>query len=99
MINEVTNQLEYVRLLVAHALGHAHDVLHLGKRRLLEVGGVGHGNVHAGDALHGGVEVVEGVLHDHGGNLRADASLGPTFFHDDDAVGLADARGDAGSAG
>mmetsp|Transcript_7939 Transcript_7939/g.32156 ORF Transcript_7939/g.32156 Transcript_7939/m.32156 type:complete len:421 (+) Transcript_7939:335-1597(+) len=98
MNGELQNQLDRGArpslLLVAHALGHAHDVLDLGQRRLLEVRGVGHGHVDAGDALDGRVEVVEGVLHDHGGNLRADASLGPALLDDDDAVGLADARGD-----
>eukprot|EP00959_Pyramimonas_sp_CCMP1952_P006265 131211-Pyramimonas_sp.AAC.1 len=38
------------------ALGDAHDVLDGGQRLALEVDGIGHGDVRARDALHGGVQ-------------------------------------------
>mmetsp|Transcript_1363 Transcript_1363/g.3497 ORF Transcript_1363/g.3497 Transcript_1363/m.3497 type:complete len:405 (-) Transcript_1363:77-1291(-) len=63
------------------------DVLDLREGGLLERGGVGHGDVGAGDAFDGRVEVIEGVgLHDNGADLRPDAALRPAFFDGDDAV-------------
>ena len=52
------------------------------------------GGVEGADALHGGVEVVEGFLLDHGGDLRGDAAEGFVFVDEDGAVGFADALED-----
>src|SRR5437899_10329563 len=75
-------------------IGHAADGLDdavLGRRlELLEVARVGHRRRHAGDALNGRVEVVEGLLGDDGRELGAHAGEAGARLHHHRAVGLAD---------
>src|SRR5690606_20374023 len=58
------------------------------QRQFLEVSGVGHGHVLAGDAGDRGIEIVEGLLHDAGGEFGADGALRPAFFDSDQPAGL-----------
>src|SRR5687768_11845668 len=60
---------------VANGLRRLHHFGDVRKRQLLEVGRIRHRHVLAGDADHGSIEVVEGVLHDAGHDLRADTRL------------------------
>lgn len=78
------------------ALGSVVDVLSLGEGQLLEVGGVGHGDISASDTDSGGVEVVEGSrLVDGGKDLSADAVLGPALLNGHEEVGLDDGLDDS----
>src|ERR1043166_4403515 len=70
---------------VAHGLD---DALNVGEREPFEVLGVGHRRVRAGDAADGGVQIVEGALHDLRADLGGDAAEGVRLFGDDDAVRL-----------
>src|SRR5215207_3250742 len=56
---------------------------------LLERLGVRHRQVGAGDAADRGVEMVEGLLLDQRGEVRADAAVRPALLDDHAAVGLA----------
>ena len=65
---------------------------HLGRRRmrqLLQVGGIRHRHVGAGDLDGRRVEVVEGLDRGLRADLRADRAHGPRLLHGDEAVGLA----------
>ena len=68
------------------------DVVDLRDGRLLQIERVWHGNVRSAYPLDWGVEGVEDdvVLHAHGGDLGADAALGPTVLDRHDAAGLLD---------
>mmetsp|Transcript_14404 Transcript_14404/g.51208 ORF Transcript_14404/g.51208 Transcript_14404/m.51208 type:complete len:421 (+) Transcript_14404:49-1311(+) len=80
------------------AEGGVHNVVDRRQARRLEGHGVGHGDVRAGDALDGCVEVVKGLrLHDDGAELRGDAALRPALLDGDEAVRLLD-RADDGVA-
>mmetsp|Transcript_4216 Transcript_4216/g.5242 ORF Transcript_4216/g.5242 Transcript_4216/m.5242 type:complete len:267 (+) Transcript_4216:45-845(+) len=71
------------------------DVLDLRDSLALDGPGVGHGDLGAGDSLHGRVQVVEGLgLHQNAGDLRANAALRPAFFHVHDSVRLLDGLDD-----
>src|ERR1700722_13812498 len=50
-----------------------------GQREFFQVGGVRHRHVLAGDARYRGVEIIECLLHDAGGDLGAYAGLLPAF--------------------
>src|SRR5947209_12944816 len=64
------------------------DALHVWEREPLKVLGVGHGRVRAGDTTDGGVQVVEGALHDLRADLGGHAAEGVRLLRDDDAVRL-----------
>src|ERR671915_403997 len=67
-----------------------HHVLLVRECGLLERLGIGHGNVGACHALHGGVEPVERLLLDQRGEVGAHAAVRPTLLDDHGAVGLLD---------
>src|SRR5579872_2512192 len=60
----------------------------------LQVLGVGHRHVGAGDALDGRVQLIECLLIDTGGQFRAYADISPLFLCDHRVVRLADTRHD-----
>src|SRR5579863_862502 len=61
---------------------------------VLQLGLVGAKCVHGGDALYRSVEVVEKLFADAGGDFGAVAEAAHVFVSNDDAVILADGRGD-----
>src|SRR5262245_30221843 len=58
------------------------------QRELFKIGGVWHRHVLAGDAGHGGIEPIEGVLGEKRGDLGADARLAPALLDGHHAAGL-----------
>src|SRR5712675_818816 len=79
---------EPMRSPVANGLGGLDHFSDRGQRELLEIGGVGHRHVLAGDAQHRRIEPIEGELRHAGGDLGADARLSPALLDGDDAAGL-----------
>jgi hypothetical protein len=63
-------------------------VLGVGDRCLLEALRVGHVHVRPGHPLHGGVEVVEGLLGDQSRQIRSDTSMRPALLDHHHPVGL-----------
>ena len=81
--------------LITNGFGGFDHLGHRGQCELFEVGRIGHRHVLARHPHHRRIEIVEGVLHDAGGDLGADAVLLPAFLHRDGAAGLLH-RGDDG---
>src|SRR5262245_59215591 len=76
---------------------HRFDDPFLGRRLgALEIARVGHRRGHAGHALDGGVEIVEGLLGDDGGELRAHAREAGACLHHHRSVRLAHRFQDGG---
>src|SRR5918993_3309898 len=70
---------------IAHGLYGLHHLADVRQRELLEVRGIGHRHVLAGDAHDRRVEVVECLLHDLHADLGGDAGLRPALLDDDAA--------------
>src|SRR5690606_9260817 len=66
---------------VGHGIDRRDDLVDARQRQLLEIGGIGHGHVLAGDARRRGVEVVEGLGDNTRGEFGADAALRPALLH------------------
>ena len=64
--------LSSARSAIEHGFGGGNDVLDGRQGELLEIGRIGHRHVLAGDAGHRRIELVEGVGHELGRDLRAD---------------------------
>src|SRR5262245_55149256 len=64
------------------------DLVGIGQRQLLQVGGVRQRHVLAGHACDRRVQPVERLLHHDRRDLRTDAGEGPALLHRDDPVGL-----------
>src|SRR5579872_6607643 len=58
------------------------------QRQFFQIGGVWHRHVLARNARDRRIEIVESLLHQARGNLRADAGLCPALFHGDAAAGF-----------
>src|ERR671915_2077241 len=67
-----------------------HHVLLVRECGLLERLRIGHGDVRAGHALHGGVEPVERLLLNQRGEVGANAAVRPALLDDHGPVGLLD---------
>ena len=79
---------------VADRLGGVDDLVDGWQGKRLEVGGVRHRHVGAGDLGRRRVEIVERLDRDLGADLGADGADRPGFLDGDDAIGLADGAQD-----
>jgi hypothetical protein len=70
-------------LLVADGFHRLDDFVDIRKRELFEVGGVRHRHVLAGDRQDRRIEIIEGLLHDAGGDFGADRVLRIAFLDGD----------------
>src|SRR3989338_1009830 len=68
-------------LAVANGLGRFDDIFRTRQRQGLQIGGIGHGRVGAGNAEHRGVQIVKSLLHHQGGDLGADSGERPPFLN------------------
>ena len=66
------------------------QILRLGQDRIFQDRLIGNKGVHRRDPLHRGIEVVEELIGDARGDLRAVAPAQHIFMSDDDPAGLAD---------
>src|ERR1700722_15671562 len=81
-------------LIVEDVFDGGDDGFGLGEDDVFELGLVGAEGVHGGDALYGGVELVEKLFADAGGDFGAVAEAAHVFVGNDDAMIFADGRGD-----
>src|SRR4051812_34317910 len=76
------------RSAIADLLGGFRDLRRLRQSQLLEIGGIRHRDVDAGDPRHRRVEIVEGVFHHDGREFGTDAGHRPALFDGHQPVGL-----------
>src|SRR5262249_55237262 len=80
----------YQLLLVANLFSRLDDVLYLRQRQFFKIGSIWQWHFKASHTYYRRIEIIERMLHDLRGDLRADAGERPAFFHRHAAVGFLD---------